>query len=101
MGDLSASFRRTFPARLWLEYPQRVPPWFHALEAAAVVGMPAIVIGALFARSRLRHHWYRNTGIFAWRGKNSGLNKIGGLFNKVKETYASFSLHRKHSSSVK
>lgn len=93
MGDLSASFRRTFPARLWLEYPQRVPPWFHALEAAAIVGMPAIAIGALFARARLRHHWNRNTGIFAWRAVGTGnLN----IVNKIKGKYATFiSLYRK------
>jgi hypothetical protein len=55
MSDLSSSFRRRFPARLWLEYPQRVPAWFHALEAFLFVGTPATVLAALFLRARLRH----------------------------------------------
>jgi len=55
MSDLSSSFRRRFPARLWLEYPQRVPAWFHALEAFLFVGAPATVLAALFLRARLRY----------------------------------------------
>ena len=95
MGDLSASFRRTFPARLWLEYPQGVSPWVHAIEACAIVGMPGIVIGMLFARSRLRHHWYRSTGIFLWRTmsledkRSLFLSKVTSSFINLKKIVVS------------